>query len=281
LRRAYKMDKTIASRKKEALINGLSNFDSLMVAFSGGIDSAFLLSAAREALGEKVSAATAVSPIHPRREQDEAVRFARDRGIDHILFKTDEMEIPEFVANGIDRCYYCKKALCGKLLRIAGERGIAPVAHGANLDDLEDYRPGLRAAEEAGVIAPLIDARLTKEEIRFLAKEMGLSEWNKPARACLASRFPYGCLITEKGLEMVESAEEFLSDQGVASVRVRHHGTVARIEVDPSEIDRIANQDTRKAISERLRRIGFAHVALDLEGYVSGKMNREIGKSKN
>ena len=281
MRYGWPMDKRIARYKNEHLIHGLGNLGSLLVAFSGGVDSALLLAAAREALGDNVLAATAVSPIHPRREQDEAVRFARDRGIDHILFKTDEMEVPEFIANGIDRCYHCKKGLCGKLLRMAGERGIAHVAHGANLDDLDDYRPGLRAAEEAGILAPLMDARLTKEEIRFLAKEMGLSEWNKPARACLASRFPYGCLITEKGLELVESAEEFLLDQGVVSVRVRHHGTVARIEVDPSEIDKIIHQDARKAITERLRRIGFDHVALDLEGYVSGKLNREIGKSEN
>jgi uncharacterized protein len=270
------MDKGSARFKKERLIDCLGKLDSLLVAFSGGIDSAFLLAAAREALGGKVVAATAVSPIHPRGEQDKAVRFARDRGITHILFQTNEIEIPEFIANGIDRCYHCKAALSGKLLQMARERGTAHVAHGANVDDLEDYRPGLRAAQEAGIMAPLIDAHLSKEEIRFLAKEMGLSEWNKPAMACLASRFPYGCPITEKGLGMVESAEEFFLDEGFSGVRVRHHGPVARIEVDASQINRMISEERRKAIVERLRKIGFEHIALDLEGYVSGKMNRGI-----
>lgn len=270
------MDKDRLRIKKERLINCLRELDSLLVAFSGGVDSAFLLATAREVLGGKVVAATAVSPIHPRGEQHGAVRFARDRGIDHILFKTNEMEIPEFIANSIDRCYHCKKAICGKLLQMAREKDIAHVAHGANVDDLEDYRPGFRAAQETGVMAPLIDAHLSKEEIRFLAKEMGLSEWSKPAMACLASRFPYGRPITEKGLKMVESAERFFLGEGFSGVRVRHHGTVARVEVDASEIHKIVRQGTRKAIVERLRKIGFDHIALDLEGYISGKMNRGI-----
>jgi pyridinium-3,5-biscarboxylic acid mononucleotide sulfurtransferase len=270
------MDNKTARFKKEKLINCLGKLDSLLVAFSGGIDSAFLLAAAREALNDKVVAATAVSPIHPRSEQDEAVKFARDRGIAHILFQTNEIEIPEFIANGIDRCYHCKAALSGKLLQMARERGAAHVAHGANMDDLEDYRPGLRAAQEAGVMAQLIDAHLTKEEIRFLAKEMGLSEWNRPAMACLASRFPYGRPITEQGLGMVESAEKFLKDEGFSGVRVRHHGSLASIEVNASEINRMVSEERRRAMVKRLRKLGFEHVALDLEGYVSGKMNRSI-----
>jgi len=270
------MDKAAARCKKESLLNGLRKLNSLMVAFSGGVDSAFLLAAAREALGKKAAAATAVSPIHPRREREEAVGFARDRGIAHFLFGTNEMEIPEFIANDIDRCYHCKRALCGKLLRLARDKGMGPVAHGANVDDLEDYRPGFRAAKEAGIMAPLIDADLSKEEIRFLAKEMGLFEWDKPSMACLASRFPYGCPISEQGLGMVEAAEAFLWAEGFKCIRVRHHGPVARVEVDASEIHKIVSRDTRKAIVERFQRIGFDHVALDLEGYVSGKMNRGI-----
>jgi pyridinium-3,5-biscarboxylic acid mononucleotide sulfurtransferase len=176
----------------------------------------------------------------------------------------------------MDRCYHCKKALYKRLLQIAGENSIGHVAHGANVDDLEDYRPGQRAAREAGIIAPLMDADLSKEEIRFLAKEMGLSEWDKPAMACLATRFPYGCPITEKGLGMVEAAEAFLSAQGFRGVRVRHHGPVARVEAASSDIHRIVREETRNAIVERLRKIGFDHVALDLEGYISGKMNRGI-----
>ena len=159
---------------------------------------------------------------------------------------------------------------------MAKEKGITHVAHGANTDDLEDYRPGFRAAEEAGIIAPLIEVGLRKNEIRFLAKEMGLSEWDKPAMACLASRFPYGSVITEKGLKMVEDAEEFLLNEGFGRVRVRHHGPVARIEVNTSELRKIVSDNMRKAIVEKLRRIGFEHIALDLEGYILGKMNRSI-----
>jgi len=270
------MDKASARSKKARLIHCLGRCHSLLVAFSGGVDSAFLLAAAREALGGKAVAATALSPIHPRREQDEAIRFVTKMGIDHILFQTNEMEITEFTINGIDRCYHCKSALSRKLLDIAKEKSIDHVAHGANVDDLSDYRPGLRAAGEAGIMAPLIDAALHKEEIRFLAREMGLSEWDKPAMACLASRFPYGCPITEEGLRMVEAAEAFLLDRGFRGVRVRHHGAVATIEADASEINRMVREERRKEIVERLRKIGFEHVALDLEGYVSGKMNRGI-----
>jgi len=275
------MDKAAARCKKENLLNGLRKLNSLMVAFSGGVDSAFLLAAAREALGKKAAAATAVSPIHPRREREEAVRFARERGISHFLFRTNEMEIPEFIANGTDRCYHCKRALCEILLRLAKDKGMGPVAHGANVDDLEDYRPGFRAAKEAGIMAPLIDADLSKEEIRFLAKEMGLFEWDKPSMACLASRFPYGCPISEKGLGMVEAAEAFLSAEGFKCVRVRYHGPVARIECAASDMHKIVNGDIRKSIVEEFCRIGFVHIALDLEGYVSGKMNRGIEEFKD
>ena len=273
------MDRTAARSKQKRLLKRLARLDSLAVAFSGGVDSTFLLAAAREALGQKVVATTAISPIHPRREQDQAVRFARERGIELVLLHTGELQMPEFVANQTDRCYHCKAALCRQLLVLASERGIAHAAHGANVDDLNDYRPGLTAAREAGLTAPLIEADLSKEEIRFLAKEMGLSEWDKPALACLATRFPYGSPITPDGLQMVEAAEEFLADLGFSGVRVRHHGSVARIEAAFREIEKMAAEDMRMRIVERLRAIGFKHVALDMEGYVHGKMNREMGES--
>jgi len=270
------IDESLARSKKELLLHELSRLDSLLVAFSGGVDSSFLLASAQQALGDRVVAVTATSSIHPRREQDEANKFTRERTINHIIFESDETKIPEFLSNGPDRCYHCKKALSKEFLRVAKEKAINHVAHGANADDLEDYRPGFRAAEEAGMIAPLIDAGLCKDEIRFLAKEMGLSEWDKPAMACLASRFPYGTVITEKGLKMVEEAEEFLLNEGFRGLRVRHHGSVARIEISASELKKIVSDETRKAIVEKLRRIGFEHIALDLEGYISGKMNRSI-----
>lgn len=273
------MDANAAKLKMENLVHHLADLDALLVAFSGGVDSAFLLVMARQVLGEKVVAATASSIIHPVRETAEARDFARERGISHVVFPSEELSVSGFVANPPDRCYLCKKSLFEKLFEIAREKGLNHVAHGANLDDLADYRPGFRAAKEAGVIAPLIDAQLGKEEIRFLSKEMGLSTWDKPAMPCLATRFPYGSPITEEKLKMVEDAESFLLEQGFKVVRVRHHGSVARVEVGRSEMEKIMNEGLGKAIVEEFRKIGFEHVALDLEGYVSGSLNRAVGKS--
>jgi uncharacterized protein len=272
------MDRKAARMKKENLIRDIKNMDSLLVAFSGGVDSTFLLALAFEALGERVVAATADSVTYPSGEREEAIRFTKERGIEHIVFPSDETTIPEFVANAPDRCYHCKKTLCRKLLKIAQQKGIEHVAHAANTDDLNDYRPGSAAAEEMGLIAPLLKAQLNKEDIRFLSQEMGLSTWDKPAMACLASRIPYGDAITEQRLKMIEQAESFLEKRGFKQYRVRHHGAVARIEVDGSDIERIADAASRDTIVERFRQIGFDHVAVDLEGYVSGSMNRALGK---
>ena len=272
------MDANAAKLKMENLVHHLADLDSLLVAFSGGVDSAFLLVMARQALGEKVVAATASSIIHPVRETAGAKDFARERGISHVVFPSEELSISGFVANGPDRCYLCKQSLIENLFEIAREKGVKHVAHGANLDDLADYRPGFRAAKEAGVIAPLIDAQLGKEEVRFLSREMGLSTWDKPAMPCLATRFPYGSPITEENLKMVEDAESFLVEQGFRVVRVRHHGSVARVEVGRSEMENIMDEGLGKAIVEEFRKIGFEHVALDLEGYVSGSLNRAVGE---
>ena len=267
-------------RKKKQLEGAIASCESLLVAFSGGVDSTFLLAMAHEKLGEKVVAATSTSILHPSREKEEASDFARKRGIRHVLFESDEMDHPDIVRNGPDRCYHCKKILFQKLFAIAEKEGLKYVAHAANVDDLGDYRPGFKAAREAGVIAPLIEVELKKEEIRFLSREMDLPTWDKPAMACLASRIPYGSPITERKLKMIENAETFLLKQGVKQVRVRRHGSVARIEVGPSDFDQIAAKNSRKAVVEYFRGLGFDHVTLDLEGFVSGSMNRGLANKK-
>jgi uncharacterized protein len=264
------------SSKKQALIERLRALDSLLVAFSGGVDSTFLLALARQALGEKVVACTATSIVYPSRESKEAVSFAKEKGAHHVIMATDAMSLPGFIANKPDRCYHCKRYLFEKLKELAAQRGIKHIAHAANLDDLKDYRPGWRAAEEMGILAPLVDARLTKEEIRFLSREMGLASWNKPTMACLASRIPFDEPITEKKLRMIQEAEEFITGLGFAQYRVRYHGAVARIEVEPEDIQRIVEKTIRDRIVAKLKEIGFLHVALDLEGYVSGSMNRGL-----
>lgn len=274
------MDKELARWKKERLISQLKKLDSLLVAFSGGVDSAFLLAVAHQVLADKVLGVTARSIIHPGWEGDEAREFAMKRGIHHLVISSEEMGLPEFVANRPDRCYHCKRHLIQALFGVAGEHGIGRLAHGANTDDLRDYRPGFRAAEEAGVMAPLIDAELSKEEIRFLSRQMDLPTWEKPPMPCLASRIPYGSPITEEKLRMVQEAEVFLLERGFKEVRVRHHGSVARIEVGSGEQGKIMAEGLRGAIVDRLRDIGFQHVAVDLEGYRSGKMNRSLGKEQ-
>ncbi len=270
------MNQQGTAAKKKRLRDFLGGLDSLLVAFSGGIDSAYLLAEAQQVLGKKVVAATADSPIHPHRELEEAVQFARNIGVDHVVFSSEEMGLEEFLINSSDRCYHCKRALSKKLLSIAGERGMSRVAHGANMDDLGDFRPGFKAAKEAGMIAPLMEAGLVKSEIRFLAKEMGLVQWSKPAMACLASRIPYGTPITALSLDMVDRAETFLRDAGFEEVRVRHHGSVARIEVAPHRIKEIEQDPLRNDLITTFRKIGFEHIALDLEGYEQGKMNRDL-----
>jgi pyridinium-3,5-biscarboxylic acid mononucleotide sulfurtransferase len=270
------MDADSARGKKEKLINILKEMPSLLVAFSGGVDSAFLLAVAHDVIKDRVTAATADSITFPARERAEAVEFAARLGVEHIIFKSDESTIPEFVANNADRCYFCKKSLSKELIEIAEKRNIKKIAFAANVDDLGDYRPGLSAAKEMGMISPLVDAGLTKEEIRFLSKEMGLDTWDKPAMACLASRVPYGTSITIEKLKVIEDAEDFLFGMGFRQIRVRHHGTVARIEAALSDLPRLIEDDMRKKVVQRLKGLGFKHVAIDLEGFVSGSMNRTL-----
>ncbi|MCF8128878.1 MAG: ATP-dependent sacrificial sulfur transferase LarE [Deltaproteobacteria bacterium] len=265
-----------AADKKANLAAELKKMESVLVAFSGGVDSAFLLAVAHVVLGKQVLAVTAASPVHPLRERAEALAFAGEREIPHLIISSHEMDLSEFTSNSPDRCYHCKKALCKNLNEIAREKGIHHVVHGANMDDLNDFRPGFQAAVEAGVEAPLMDQNLTKMEIRQLSKAMGLPQWDKPSMACLATRLPYGSAITEKKLEMIETAEDFLRDKGFRTLRVRHHGAVARMELGGPEHELIKKDMVRRDVVRKFRHIGFEHIALDLEVFASGKMNRSI-----
>lgn len=256
------------------IIRGLG---SAVTAFSGGVDSSFLLKVASDVLpDEKLLAVTARSETYTEIEYREAKRFARCLGVRHKMIWTDELSLSNFKDNPSDRCYYCKKELFGKLRKIADEEGLAYILDGTNLDDLEDHRPGRKAAKELGVISPLIDAGLTKEDIRQLSKKFNLYTWDKPALACLASRFPYGERLSRKRLKIVEEAESYLRKLGFKNVRVRYHKTIARIEIGNNEIDSFLKDGMRQKVIKRLKKIGFIYVTLDLEGYRSGSMNEAL-----
>jgi uncharacterized protein len=269
-----KMNSDNLTAKKERLISILKNFNSLGVAFSGGADSTFLLAVAHEVSGEKVTAITANSPVHPARETEFAVKFALNHGIKHIIIQPDEMSIPEFTANNRERCYVCKKNLFPKMIEAACKVGITALAHGANTDDLKDFRPGFSAASEFRIAAPMIDAGLSKQDIRDLSKMMHLETWNKPAMACLATRIPYGTAITIESLKMIEEAENALIDLGFSSCRVRHHGNLARIELAKEDFERMLNGEIRNRVVGKIKKAGYMYVAMDLEGYIQGSMNR-------
>jgi uncharacterized protein len=260
--------------KMELLSAAVKSYGSLAVAFSGGADSTFLLTVAHMAIKRNVLAVTAKSPVHPRKETDFAVKFAKQYGISHIIIKTNELNIPEFTANNRDRCYLCKMNLFPLMIRAAQKRGIGILAHGANTDDLKDFRPGFKAASELNIAAPMVDAGLSKEDIRLLSKKMGLETWNKPAMACLATRIPYGMPVTIDVLKMIDKAENALADLGFFGCRVRHHGYLARIEFANEDFERVIKDGMRKKVAGKLKKAGYLYVSMDLEGYVQGSMNR-------
>lgn len=261
-------------KKEKELENILKGFGSAVIAFSGGVDSSYLLYKAKECLGEKLLAVTAVLEVHVEDEQEKARRVAQEIGVNHLMIRARMLTKSEFAANPPSRCYYCKRELFRCFKQIAACRKLAGVCDGANADDQKDFRPGLQAAEELQVRSPLREAGLAKEEIRVLSKRAGLSTWDLPASPCLATRLPYGEEITVEKLQMVAAAEKFLQSLGHAVLRVRCHNGMARIEVPPEKI--LAVLKKREAIVAYLQEMGFTYITLDLQGFRSGSMNETL-----
>jgi pyridinium-3,5-biscarboxylic acid mononucleotide sulfurtransferase len=260
-------------RKSTALIRVLENLAGLIVAYSGGVDSAYLAWASTQVLGPRALCITADSSSYPERHREMASRIAREFGLNHEVVRTDEMSRPEYRANPANRCYFCKHELYTKLTAIARERGIPVIADGSNADDRGDYRPGRQAAREFGVRSPLDEVDLTKDEIRYLSRQAGLPTWDEPASACLSSRIPYFSEVTDEKLRMIERAEDVLRGLGFRVCRVRHHETIARLEIAREEMHRALEPDIADAIDRELRAIGYQHVTLDLRGYRLGSLN--------
>ena len=263
--------------KHQALLSLLGELSPIIVAYSGGVDSAFLLRAAVEAVGcDQVLAVIGNSPSYPSREYEEAIRLAETMGAPYRVIVTEEMQDARYTENPNNRCYYCKHELFSAIIAIAQREGYATVVDGNNADDIGDWRPGQQAARELGVRSPLIDVGMTKAEVRELSRAYNLPTWNKPASACLASRIPYGMAITTESLHSVEAAENMLRDLGFIQVRVRHHDKLARIEVAPEDIPRLCEQAIRETITRQLRGLGYQYVTLDLQGYRMGSLNETM-----
>lgn len=272
---------TEISTRYEHLQNILQDMQEVLIAFSGGTDSTFLLKAARDVLGDKVMAVTALSETMPEHEKADADVFAQELKVKHLFINSNELEDPDFIKNPLDKCYICKKIKFGGLVRMAESKNIAWVADGENIDDAKDYRPGSLAARELGIRSPLREAGLTKSDIRLLSKELELPTWNKPAYACLASRIPYHQPITAEKLRQIDKAEAFIRKLNLSfQVRVRHEGDTARIEAGNEDIGRFTEHNVRNSIVSYLKSLGFKFIALDLEGYSTGSLNRVISSKK-
>ena len=268
-----------AQARLEGLKSHLALLDKVAVAFSGGVDSTFLLAVAHEVLGDNVLALTLSGRVVPARDIERTRNFCKERNIEQVVVSFDELTIPFFSANPADRCYHCKKALFTQMLQAAEQRGITVLVDGSNKDDEGDYRPGMRALAELGIGSPLREAGLTKAQIRELSRAMGLPTWSMPSAACLASRFAYGEVITAEKLRRVEQAEAFLHDLGFGQLRVRVHGqegTLARLEVPVGDIARLATEPLRAQVVSRLHELGYSYVSLDLQGFRSGAMNEVL-----
>ena len=262
--------------KLQLLRESFRAMQSVMVAFSGGVDSSFVLRVAHDTICDRVQALTTTSPTMPDDDRRNAVAIAATLGVRHLLIESNELEIAGYARNPVNRCYLCKHNLFTVCVEKARELGIETIVDGLNLDDLHDYRPGIRAAAEMHVRHPLVEAELTKAEIRELSRSLGLPTWDRPASPCLSSRFPYGTQITLQGLRQVERGEQVLRSFGFRVARVRYHGDVARLEVEASEIGRMLDATVREAVDRELKEIGFRFVALDLRGFRSGSLNEAI-----
>jgi uncharacterized protein len=266
------------ARKRAAAAQRIAELESAVVAFSGGVDSTLLLALCQEVLGrDRVLAVTVESAIHPSIERGRAADLAANLGVRHLVVDSDIVDDPEFSANSPQRCYFCKRSIMRRLREIADQEGLAHVVHGANASDLGDYRPGERAAAEAGARAPLQEAGLTKGDIRALSRSMGLPTWDEPSMACLASRFPYGTSLTREGLARVNAAENYMRETfGLRQLRVRDHMPVARIEVPEEAISRLVTEEARTQIKSHLKELGYTYVTLDLAGFRSGSLNEVL-----
>ena len=262
--------------KLKELVKSINQLESLLIAFSGGVDSSFLAAAIKNMCDINVVAVTAVTEFQSRKEYDNAVYMGRKIGVRHAVVKLNLLENEKIIRNNRKRCYFCKKAIFKALMNYAQNLGIKNIVHGANLDDMSDFRPGFQAAKEMGILSPSIDAGMDKNQIRIYSKKMGLETWNMPSESCLATRIQYNTIINTQKLSMIEESEKYLSSLGFCNFRVRCHGKMARIELMPASIGRIEKEALRKQIVSKLKKIGFLYITIDLEGYIPGSMNRSI-----